>query len=159
MDTFVEKITKSLSSNGVTYWMAYETLLEAVRGTGRVPPVVHLQVFDQDMSTVLELGAKATRYGALFSHQHGQVRVHAMRKVYDYVVRADTRRRYGQERYEFNFLFPLVKMPLGRLSLWAPRQAHEWLWRVFGTDYEYRVPETHFTSTRPHPTQTRFTTF
>lgn len=153
MDAYI----RSLENNGVAYWMAYETLLMAVNNVPEKPVVVTIQVFVEDMGKVLKCGAQPVDFGAVFSCADGQVHVYAMRKEFDYVVRADAKRHYGDERYEYNFLFPLVRIGLAGVgNLYAPRQAHEWLWRIFGAHYQLKLPATSFTSTRPNPQAIRY---
>lgn len=138
-------VVQTLDEGGVRWWMAYSTLLGAVRHGGVIPwnDTVELQIFDTDVDKFEKINwnHEVTRRsnGYVINDGTNDIGITVMTKQYDYVMVAsqvdNSSLQFNQERYEFNFLFPLIRLKFGPLSLYAPQQPHEWLWRVYGTKY------------------------
>ena len=138
------KVVRALDERNVHWWMAYTTLLGAVRHGGVIPwnDTMELQIFDKDVDVLTsipfgrhELQLQERPNGYVISDGTNDVGITVMTRHYDFVVVETQGRQYNQERYQFNFLFPLIKLKFGPLSLNAPHMPHEWLWRVYGADY------------------------
>ena len=144
MYTTMERVVRMFNENSVNWWMAYSTLLGAVRHGDIIPwnDDMQLQMFENDADIVeniylpkYNLTLQETSNGFILSDGINNVGVTVMRKSFDFVVVASQGRQYSQECYEYNFLFPLVQLKFGPFYLNAPQQPHEWLWRVYGTKY------------------------
>lgn len=142
----MNRVVTALTNADIKWWMAYETLLGAVRNGGIIPnnDTMSLQIMDQDLSKInLISGVNVTPspkgYTLSVDGSMYTVDVVVMTRKFDYLyVKSEADRgvlQWNLERYEFNFLFPLIRLQLGPLLLYAPQQPHEWLWRVYGLNY------------------------
>ena len=91
----------------------------------------------------LPFNVSRSKDGYVISNGGVQLEIVPMRKEWNYLLKArdcattkDFEAPRKLERYNYNFLYPLKRIPLGDLQLWAPKQPHEWLWRSRPTHLE-----------------------
>lgn len=145
MYSLMDQVSRALDKEDVMWWASYNTLLGAIRHGAIVPweKKMEIQTFVGEIpklqrvfSTQSNLHLQRTPYGYKVASGDEVVEIHLMRKSMNYIVRSTDEWAWGQERYESNFLFPLIKYKYGPLFLWGPRQPHEWLWRWAGMNYD-----------------------
>lgn len=145
MYLLMNQVSKALDKEDVLWWASYNTLLGAIRHQEIVPweRKMEIQTFvtevsklERALSTHPNLHLQKTSYGYRVTSGDVSINIYLMRRSMNYIVNVYDTKRWGKERYESNFLFPLIKYKYGPLLVWGPRQPHEWLWRWAGINYD-----------------------